>query len=221
MSIRNLDFFYGESQALKNVNFDIAEREVTAFIGPSGCGKSTLLRTLNRMYSLYPRQRATGEILLRRPQHPRRGDGPQPAAREGRHGVPEADAVPDVDLRQHRVRRAPVRTAVRARDGRARRMGADEGRDVERSEGQAATDRHGAVRRASSSACASRAPWRCEPEVLLLDEPTSALDPISTAKIEELIARAQGGLHDRDRHAQHATGGARARTTRRTCTSAS
>ena len=62
MSIRNLDFFYGESQALKSVNFDIAEREVTAFIGPSGCGKSTLLRTLNRMYSLYPRQRATGEI---------------------------------------------------------------------------------------------------------------------------------------------------------------
>ena len=62
MSIRNLDFFYGDAQALKSVSFDIAEREVTAFIGPSGCGKSTLLRTLNRMYSLYPRQRATGEI---------------------------------------------------------------------------------------------------------------------------------------------------------------
>src|SRR5678815_4651453 len=62
MSIRNLDFFYGEFRALKDVGFDIAEREVTAFIGPSGCGKSTLLRTLNRMYSLYPNQRATGEI---------------------------------------------------------------------------------------------------------------------------------------------------------------
>src|SRR4249919_3344086 len=64
MSIRNLDFFYGDAQALKSVSFDIAEREVTAFIGPSGCGKSTLLRTLNRMYSLYPGQRAEGEILF-------------------------------------------------------------------------------------------------------------------------------------------------------------
>src|SRR5690349_16131824 len=62
MSVRNLDFYYGSFQALKSVELDIAEREVTAFIGPSGCGKSTLLRTLNRMYSLYPNQRATGEI---------------------------------------------------------------------------------------------------------------------------------------------------------------
>src|SRR5262245_41368598 len=64
MSIRKLDFYYGGFQGLKNVTFDIAEREVTAFIGPSGCGKSTLLRTLNRMYSLYPHQRATGEVLF-------------------------------------------------------------------------------------------------------------------------------------------------------------
>src|SRR5512134_3402239 len=65
MVIRNLDFFYGKFHALKNVNLEIAERRVTAFIGPSGCGKSTLLRTLNRMYSLYPGQRAEGEILFR------------------------------------------------------------------------------------------------------------------------------------------------------------
>jgi phosphate transport system ATP-binding protein len=64
MSCRRLDFFYGRFQALKNINLDIAERRVTAFIGPSGCGKSTLLRTLNRMYSLYPGQRATGEIVF-------------------------------------------------------------------------------------------------------------------------------------------------------------
>src|SRR5712664_2606230 len=64
MSIENLDFYYGKFHALKNVNLDIAERRVTAFIGPSGCGKSTLLRTLNRMYSLYPGQRATGQILF-------------------------------------------------------------------------------------------------------------------------------------------------------------
>ncbi|MFM8631416.1 MAG: ATP-binding cassette domain-containing protein, partial [Betaproteobacteria bacterium] len=62
LAIRNLNFFYGKFQGLKDVNLDIAERRVTAFIGPSGCGKSTLLRTLNRMYSLYPGQRAEGEI---------------------------------------------------------------------------------------------------------------------------------------------------------------
>src|SRR6266700_1545657 len=62
MSIRKLNFYYGKFHALKDVSFDIAERRVTAFIGPSGCGKSTLLRTFNRMYSLYPGQRATGEI---------------------------------------------------------------------------------------------------------------------------------------------------------------
>jgi phosphate transport system ATP-binding protein len=62
IQIRNLNFFYGTFKGLKNVNLDIAENKVTAFIGPSGCGKSTLLRTLNRMYSLYPGQRAEGEI---------------------------------------------------------------------------------------------------------------------------------------------------------------
>ena len=152
MSIRNLDFYYGKFQALKNVNLDIAERRVTAFIGPSGCGKSTLLRTLNRMYSLYPGQRATGEILLQRQQHPRRRHRPQPAAREGRHGVPEADAVPDVDLRQHRVRRAAVRELSPRRDGRARRVGADQGRDVGRGEGQAEAERHGAFGRPAAAA---------------------------------------------------------------------
>src|SRR5512134_2944120 len=63
MVIRNLDFFYGKFHALKNNNLEIAERRVTAFIGPSGCGKSTLLRTLNRMYDLYPGQRAEGKII--------------------------------------------------------------------------------------------------------------------------------------------------------------
>jgi phosphate transport system ATP-binding protein len=64
MEVRNLNFFYGKFQGLKNINMDIPERKVTAFIGPSGCGKSTLLRTFNRMYSLYPGQRAEGEINL-------------------------------------------------------------------------------------------------------------------------------------------------------------
>src|SRR5512137_966580 len=64
LSVRNLNFYYGTFKALKNINLDIPERKVTAFIGPSGCGKSTLLRTFNRMYSLYPGQRAEGEINL-------------------------------------------------------------------------------------------------------------------------------------------------------------
>jgi phosphate transport system ATP-binding protein len=64
LSVRNLDFYYGGFHALKNITLDIPERRVTAFIGPSGCGKSTLLRTFNRMYELYPEQRATGEILI-------------------------------------------------------------------------------------------------------------------------------------------------------------
>src|SRR6478609_7349014 len=64
LSVRNLDFYYGNFQALKSINLDIPENKVTAFIGPSGCGKSTLLRTLNRMFELYPEQRAEGKILL-------------------------------------------------------------------------------------------------------------------------------------------------------------
>ena len=64
LSIRNLNFYYGAFHALKNINLDIPEGKVTAFIGPSGCGKSTLLRTFNRMYALYPDQRAAGEIML-------------------------------------------------------------------------------------------------------------------------------------------------------------
>ena len=64
LSVRNLNFYYGHFHALKNINLDIPEHKVTAFIGPSGCGKSTLLRTFNRMFELYPEQRAAGEILL-------------------------------------------------------------------------------------------------------------------------------------------------------------
>ena len=70
-SIRNLDFYYGDNQALKSINLDLPDRQVTGMIGPSGCGKSTLLRVLNRMYSLYPGQRATGEVLLDGAEHHR------------------------------------------------------------------------------------------------------------------------------------------------------
>src|SRR5246127_4233950 len=64
IAIRNLDFYYGSNRALKGVSLDLPDRQVTGMIGPSGCGKSTLLRTLNRMYDLYPGQRATGEVMM-------------------------------------------------------------------------------------------------------------------------------------------------------------
>lgn len=98
IQVRDLNFYYGKFHALKNVNLDIAKNQVTAFIGPSGCGKSTLLRTFNKMFSLYPEQRAEGEILLD-------GENILTASqdiallRARRDGVPETDAVPDVNLR--------------------------------------------------------------------------------------------------------------------------
>lgn len=107
IQVRNLNFYYGKFHALKNINLDIAKNQVTAFIGPSGCGKSTLLRTFNKMFELYPEQRAEGEILLD-------GDNiltnsqDRTAACESGHGVPETDAVSDVHLRQHRFWRSSV-----------------------------------------------------------------------------------------------------------------
>jgi ABC-type transport system involved in Fe-S cluster assembly fused permease/ATPase subunit len=126
IEIRNLDFFYGPTlpKALKGINLNFPDRQVTGMIGPSGCGKSTLLRVMNRMYSLYPGQRAEGEVLLDGENLLAEGDGYQRAAREGRHGVPEAHALPDDHLREHRLRRAPAREALQGGDGPARGMGA-------------------------------------------------------------------------------------------------
>ncbi|MBS0327327.1 MAG: phosphate ABC transporter ATP-binding protein PstB [Proteobacteria bacterium] len=186
MSIRGLDFFYGGFQALKSIDLDIGEREVTAFIGPSGCGKSTLLRTLNRMYSLYPNQRATGEIVFK--------------------GENILDAGTDLNLLRAKVGmvfqkptpfpmsiydniafgvRLYERLSSRDMDERvewaltkAAMWG--EARDKLRQSGTALSGGQ------QQRLCIARA-VAVRPEVLLLDEPTSALDPISTAKIEELI----------------------------------
>ena len=104
VDIRDLCFYYGSNKALKNVTLPLYDRKVTAFIGPSGCGKSTLLRVLNRIYELYPNQRAEGEVMLDGENILQPEARHQPAAQPRRHGVPEADAVPDDDLRQHRLR---------------------------------------------------------------------------------------------------------------------
>jgi phosphate transport system ATP-binding protein len=186
MSIRKLDFFYGKFQGLKDINLEVAERQVTAFIGPSGCGKSTLLRTMNRMYSLYPGQRAAGEILF---------DG-------------ENILAPRVDLNTLRAKVGMVfqkptpfpmsiydniAFGVRlyenlsSRDMDERVEWAltkaamwDEAKDKLKQSGMALSGGQ------QQRLCIARA-VSVRPEMLLLDEPTSALDPISTAKIEELI----------------------------------
>ena len=118
VTVRGLDFYYGQNRALKGVNLSLFEGQVTAFIGPSGCGKSTLLRVLNRMYDLYPGQRAEGEVLLDGQNILSPEPRSQSAALPRRHGVPEADSVPDDHLRQHRLRHPPLREAAEVRDGR-------------------------------------------------------------------------------------------------------
>ncbi len=103
------------------------EKKVTAFIGPSGCGKSTLLRVFNRMFELYPEQRAEGEVNVDGENILTSKEDVALVTRQDRHGVPEADAVSDVDLRQHRFRREAVRESVEGRHGRPCRVGAAQG----------------------------------------------------------------------------------------------
>jgi phosphate transport system ATP-binding protein len=186
ISVRNLDFFYGETQALKSISLPLYKNEVTAFIGPSGCGKSTLLRVLNRMYDLYPNQRAEGEVLL---------DG-------------ENILSPDQDLNLLRARvgmvfQKPTPFPMSIYDNIA--FGIKLYEKVSKSEldsrveealrGAAlwneVKDKLGASGLGLSGGqqqrlCIART-VAIHPEVILLDEPCSALDPISTAKIEELI----------------------------------
>ena len=187
LDIRNLNFYYGDFQGLKNVNLPIHEKKVTAFIGPSGGGKSTLLRTMNRMYDLYPKQRAEGQILF--------------------NGKNILD--PDVDVNTLRARigmvfqkPTPFPMTIYENIAFGVRLYEDlsKGEMDERVEwalkkaalwnevkdkldksGQSLSG--GQQQRLCIARCVA-----VKPEVLLLDEPTSALDPISTAKVEELIS---------------------------------
>jgi phosphate transport system ATP-binding protein len=186
VSIRNLDFYYGDAKALKNINISLYQGRVTAFIGPSGCGKSTLLRILNRMYDLYPNQRAEGEVLF---------DG-------------EDILSPKQDLNLLRARigmvfQKPTPFPMSIYENIAFGIRLYEKMPKSELDGRVETS----LRRAAlwdevkdklnanglslsggqqQRLCIART-VAVQPEVILFDEPCSALDPISTAKIEELI----------------------------------
>jgi len=186
ISIRDLDFFYGDHRALRSINVTLYQGKVTAFIGPSGCGKSTLLRILNRMYDLYPNQRAAGHVrldnddilapsqdlnLLRAKvgmvfQKPT--PFPMTIYENIAFGIRLYERLPKAEL-DDRVRRALERAALW--DEVKDKLGAN---GLSLSGGQ------------QQRLCIART-VAVQPEVILFDEPCSALDPISTAKIEELM----------------------------------
>jgi phosphate transport system ATP-binding protein len=187
MTVEDLNFYYGNFHALKSINLNIAERRVTAFIGPSGCGKSTLLRTLNRMYSLYPGQRAEGRILLNRRNILDAGtDLNLLRAKVGmvfQKPTPFPMSIHDNIAFGVRLYENLSQRAMDERVEWALMKAAmwDEAKDKLKQSGMALSGGQ------QQRLCIARA-VAVKPEVLLLDEPTSALDPISTAKIEELIS---------------------------------
>ena len=183
---RNFNFYYGKLHALKNINLDIYKGKVTAFIGPSGCGKSTLLRVFNRMYDLYPEQRAEGELLFDgRNMLGRDVDVNSLRAKVGmvfQKPTPFPMSIYDnvaFGVRMHeRLSRAELDDRVEWALNRAALWG--EVKDVLNRSGLSLSGGQ------QQRLCIARG-IAVKPEVLLLDEPTSALDPISTARIEELI----------------------------------
>ena len=186
LEARGLDFYYDKFHALKSINLEIPEKRVTALIGPSGCGKSTLLRVFNRIYSLYPKLRATGEVLL---DGDNILDTKYPMNRlRSKVGMVFQKPVPfpmtiyenvAYGIRHHeRLGKADMDVRVE----QALRQAAlwDEAKDKLK---QSALGLSGGQQQ---RLCIARA-VALRPDVILLDEPTSALDPISTSKIEQLI----------------------------------
>jgi len=186
IEVRGLDFYYGKSQALKNVSLGVPSHAVTAIIGPSGCGKSTLLRALNRIYEIYPEQHAEGQILI-----------------DGQDILDRRFPLSELRRRVGMVFQKPTPFATSVRNNVAfalsyyERLSKSEMADrVENALRQAALwdevkDKLGASALSLSGGqqqrlCIART-LAVKPDVILLDEPTSALDPISTARIEELV----------------------------------
>jgi len=189
--VRALNFHYGNFHALKNIHLDIPARRVTAFIGPSGCGKSTLLRTFNRMFELYPGQRAQGQILL--DGENLLAGGQDAALLRAKVGMVFQRPTPfPMSIYQNiafgiKLFERPGTVALDERVEWALRKAAlwDEVKDKLHQSGASLSGGQ------QQRLCIARA-IAIRPEVLLLDEPCSALDPISTARIEELIAELKG-----------------------------
>jgi phosphate transport system ATP-binding protein len=184
--IRNLNFYYGDNKALKSINVPLFDRKVTAFIGPSGCGKSTLLRILNRIYSLYPHQRAEGDVLLDGTNI--LDPGQDLNLLRARVGMVFQKPTPfPMSIYENiafgvrlfeRLSRAEIDERVQSALRRAAIW--DEVKDKLQANGLSLSGGQ------QQRLCIART-VALKPEVILLDEPCSALDPISTAKIEELI----------------------------------
>jgi phosphate transport system ATP-binding protein len=186
VSIKNLNFYYGATHALKNINIDYAERKTTAMIGPSGCGKSTLLRILNRMYDLYPGQRAEGEVLIGGQNIIAPGmDLNQLRRRVGmvfQKPTPFPKSIYENVVFGVRLHEKLSKSEMDERVEWALTRAALWGEVKDRLSASAIGLSGGQQQRL----CIARS-IAVRPEVLLLDEPTSALDPISTLKIEELV----------------------------------
>lgn len=186
IAVRNLNFFYGNFRALKDVNLDIPAGNVTAFIGPSGCGKSTLLRTFNRMYDLYPKLRAEGEILFNGNNILAGGvDLNMLRAKVGmvfQKPTPFPMSIYDNIAFGVKLYETMSRSEMDDRVEWALKKAAlwNEVKDKLKQSGLGLSGGQ------QQRLCIARA-IAVKPEVLLLDEPTSALDPISTAHVEELI----------------------------------
>ena len=191
LQLQNLDFFYGAKQALYDVTVGFKRKAVTALIGPSGCGKSTLLRTLNRMYSLYPGQRAQGQVLLEGEDVLARGvDLAGLRARVGmvfQKPTPFPMSIQDNVAYGVRLyeRLGKAEIAVRVEEALRRAALWDEVKDKLKDSGIGLSGGQ------QQRLCVARA-LAVKPEVLLLDEPASALDPISTARLEETIRELRG-----------------------------
>ncbi len=185
--MRNVDFFYGSFRALKNISLPLHDKRVTAFIGPSGCGKSTLLRILNRIYELYPGQRATGEVLVDGENILTAGlDLNLLRAKIGmvfQKPTPFPMSIYDNIAFGIRLYERMPRSELDDRIESALRRAAlwDEVKDKLRQSGLSLSGGQ------QQRLCIARA-VAVQPEILLLDEPASALDPLSTQRIEELIA---------------------------------
>jgi phosphate transport system ATP-binding protein len=186
IEIRGLNFFYGEQQSLHDINMSLSDRSITAFIGPSGCGKSTLLRVLNRMYALYPKQRAEGEVLIG--GRDILGATVDVAELRYRVGMVFQKATPfPMSVFNNvafglRLAGGITGAELKVRVESALRDAAiwDEVKDKLHADGRGLSGGQ------QQRLCIARA-IAVQPEVLLLDEPTAALDPISTLRVEETL----------------------------------